>query len=185
MKRALAAYLFHPDPLVATGNLIALVLGWNTPFYPFYLRWAAGAQAWPWGFLTLCVLPLFLAVPPLGRRNALAGRLLLALVGFGNIVFCTWLLGVASGTELFLMPCVLLPALIFRRAEWPALLPLIALPLAAYYLLHDHYPSPPVAWTADASAGMFALSAGSAGCLMGFFALLVSRPAPEPANTCR
>jgi len=176
MKQALARYLAHPDPRVATGNLIALVLGWNTPFYPFYLRWAAGAQAWPWGFLTLCVLPLFLAVPLLGRRSALAGRLLLCGVGFGNILFCTWMLGVASGTELFLMPCVLLPGLVFRRSEWPALLPLIAAPLAAYYLLHHHYPPPPVAWSADASAGMLTLSAGSAGCLMAFFALLVARP---------
>ena len=180
MKRALANYLAHPDERVATGNLIALVLAWNTPFYPLYLRWAAGAQAWPWGLLTLCVLPLFLAAPPLGRRHPIGGRLLLAVVGFGNIVFCTWLLGAPSGTELFLMPCVLLPGLLFRRSEWPALLPLIAAPPAAYYLLHDHYPPPPVAWTPDASAHLFALSAGSAGCLTGFFALLVSRPSPTP-----
>jgi hypothetical protein len=177
MKRALARYLAHPDERVATGNLVALVLGWNTPFYPLYLLWAAGREAMPLGLLTLCVLPLFLSVPLLARRHKMAGRLLLALVAFGNIVFCTWLLGVASGTELFLMPCVLLPGLLFSRREWWALLPLIAAPLAAFYLLHPRYPAPPRDWSAAASAGMFALNAGSAGCLMAFFALLVARPA--------
>ena len=43
LKSAFAAYLAHPDARVATGNLVALVLGWNTPFYPLWLRWAAGS----------------------------------------------------------------------------------------------------------------------------------------------
>jgi hypothetical protein len=183
MKRALARYLAHPDERVATGNLVALVLAWNTPFYPLYLRWAAGAEAWPWGFLTLAVLPCFALVPALARRRPLAGRLLLALAGLANVVFCTWLLGVPSGTELFLLPCVLLPGLLFSRTQWRVLLPLIAAPLASYSLLHQHYPAPPVAWSAGASAGLFALNAGSVGCLVAFFAWLVARPSePEQAQ---
>ncbi len=177
----LGAYLAHPDERVATGNLVALVLGWNTPFYPLWLRWAAGPEAFPLGWLTLIVLPLFLAVPPLARRHPTLGRLLLALVGFGNVVFCTWLLGEASGTELFFLPCLLLPGLLFSRADWPFLLPLLGAPLGAYYLLHGHYQAPPQAWSPAASAGMFALNAGSVGCLMAFFALLVARsPAQQP-----
>jgi hypothetical protein len=178
----LAAYLAHPDERVATGNLVALVLGWNTPFYPLWLRWAAGAEALPVGLLTLCVLPLFLAVPPLARRRPTLGRLWLAIVGFGNVIFCTWLFGEASGTELFLLPCLLLPGLLFSRSEWPFLLPLLGAPLVAYYALHGHYPPPPQAWSADASAGMFALNAGSVGCLMAFFALLVARSPAQKAN---
>jgi hypothetical protein len=181
LAAALNRYLDHPDPRVATGNLVALVLGWNTPFYPFWLRWAAGAEAWPWGFLTLCVMPLFLAIPPLSRRRPVLAKTLLALIGFGNSVFCTWLLGEASGTELFFLACLLLPGLLFSRAEWVTLLPLLGLPLVTYYLLHGHYPPPPHAWSAEASAGMFALNAGSVGCLMAFFALLVARsPAQQP-----
>lgn len=173
----------HPDERVATGNFVALVLGWNTPFYPFWLRWAAGAEAWPWGFFTLCVMPLFLVVPFLARRRPLAARLLLAWTGFANVLFCTWLLGEPSGTELFLLPCLLLPGLLFTRRQIFCLLPLLGAPLLAYFALHGRYPPPPVAWSASASAGMLALSAGSAGCLMAFFALLVARsPARQPAQ---
>jgi len=180
---ALNRYLFHPDERVATGNLVALVLGWNTPFYPFWLRWAAGAEAWPWGFLTWGVMPLFLLIPPLSRRRPVLAKTALALVGFSNVIFCTWLLGEASGTELFLLPCLLLPGLLFSRAEWPFLLPLLGLPLVGYYLLHGHYPAPPQPWSADASAGMFAMNAGSVGCLMAFFALLVARSPAQQAKT--
>jgi len=182
LKSAFAAYLAHPDARVATGNLVALVLGWNTPFYPLWLRWAAGSEALPLGWLTLVVLPLFLAVPLLARRRPTLGRLWLALVGFGNVLFCTWLFGEASGTELFLLPCLLLPGLLFSRSEWPLLLPLLGAPLLAYYLLHGHYPAPPQEWSADASSGMFALNAGSVGCLMAFFALLVARSPTQPTS---
>jgi len=177
----IARYLAHPDDRVATGNLVALVLGWNTPFYPFWLRWAAGAEAWPWGFLTLSVLPLFLAVPPLSRRHPRLAMTMLAVVGLGNAMFCTWLLGEPSGTELFLTACILLPGLLFTRAQWRFLLPLLAAPLLAYFLLHDRYPPPPHAWSRAASAGMFALNAGSVGCLLAFFTLLMARsPSQQP-----
>jgi hypothetical protein len=175
-------YLAHPDERVATGNLVALVLAWNTPFYPLWLRWAAGAEALPLGLLTLCVFPLFLAVPPLARRRPVLGRLLLALVGFANVLFCTWLFGEASGTELFLLPCLLLPGLLFSRRNLAFLLPLLGAPLVAYYALHGHYPPPPQAWSQAASEGMFALNAGSVGCLMAFFALLVARSPTHPAG---
>jgi hypothetical protein len=179
----LQRFLAHPDDRVATGNLVALVLGWNTPLYPLWLRWAAGPQAMPWGLLTLCVLPLFLAVPLLARRHATLARVMLPLVGLANTLFCTWLLGEASGTELFLLPCLLLPGLLFSRAELSFLLPLLGAPLVAYYALHGRYPPPPVAWSAEASAGMVALNAGSVGCLMAFFALLVARlPAQPPGE---
>jgi hypothetical protein len=179
---SLSGVLAHPDPRVATGNLVALVLAWNTPFYPLWLRWAAGAEAWPWGWLTLAVLPLFAAVPLLARRRPIAARLLLAGASLGNVLFCTWLLGEASGTELFFLPCLLLPGLLFARRDFFILLPLLAAPFLAYWALHGRYPPPPVAWSADASAGVFALNAGSVGCLMAFFALLVARSPAEPAR---
>lgn len=176
-------YLAHPDERVATGNLVAAVLAWNTPLYPLWLRWAAGAEAWPAGLLTLCVLPFFAAVPALARRRPVAARLLLAAAGLGNVLFCTWLLGEASGMELFLLPCLLLPGLLFSRRDLFILLPLLGAPLVAYYALHGRYPPPPLAWSASAAAGMFALNAGSVGCLMAFFALLVARsPAQPPAQ---
>ncbi len=175
----LSAFLAHPDARVARGNLIAMVLAWNTPFYPLYLRWMAGAEAWPLGWATLSVLPFFLAVPLLARRWPVLARVALVLVGFGNVLFCTWLLGEASGTELFLLPCVLLPGLVFGRGDEFVFGPLLALPLLAYYGLHGRYPAPPLAWSEAASSGMFALNAGSVGCLVAFFALLVARSAPD------
>ena len=70
--------------------------------------------------------------------------------------------------------------MLFTRAQWRFLLPLIGAPLVAYYLLHNHYPPPPRVWSQAASDGFFALNAGSVGCLLALFALLMARsPADE------
>ena len=33
----LRRYTSHPDPQAAAANWVAVVVGWNTPFYPLYL----------------------------------------------------------------------------------------------------------------------------------------------------
>src|SRR5512140_655674 len=72
--------------------------------------------------------------PKLGRWAAeldglLAGNAI-------NTVFCTWLLGERSGTELFLIPCAMLASLLFGAKERCRMLTLAALPLCAYIFLH-------------------------------------------------
>ncbi len=108
VRRVWTRYVGSDDPRVGAANLVAMVLAWNTPFYPLYLRGTAGAGMWPGGWLMLCVFPAFLAVPALTRRWPTGGRVLLVTIGTANTLFCTWLLGEASGTPLFLLPCVTL-----------------------------------------------------------------------------
>jgi hypothetical protein len=175
--RALAAlrrYAASDDPRVAAANLVALVLAWNTPFYPLYLWGSAGAGILPGGWLTLCVFPVFLSVPKATRRWPLSGRVLLVLAGTGNTLFCTWLLGEASGTQLFLVPCVSLAALLFRRAERVPLFGLLALPIVAGVALNGRYPVSPFVCAAASCSGIVWLNAVSVGILAAFLGVLAT-----------
>ena len=148
MRRLFAAaqrYAAADDPRVAAANFVALVLAWNTPFYPLYLVGTAGAEIRSAAWLTLCVFPIFLAVPLITKWHSLCGRVLLTIAGIGNTLFCTWLLGEASGTQLFLLPCITLAALVFRRTEPIALFSMLALPILAGVSLNGRYPISPFA----------------------------------------
>jgi len=161
LSGGLRDFTFHPDRRAAAANLVATVLAWNTPFYPLYLLWVVGTDAFPAGLLTLCSFPVWVAVPLLSRRHPLASRALLPLAGAANTVFCTAILGVASATELFLVPTTLLAAILFRRAERWVMLPLTCLPLVLYFALAGHYPVP--AYSDAQNHAMLRLNAGSVG----------------------
>jgi len=162
------------DPRVSVANLVALVLAWNTPFYPLYLRGAGGPSMWPGGCLTLCVFPVFLAVPAVCRRWPFAGRVLLMLACVANTLFCTWLLGEASGTQLFLLPCVTLAALLFRRDEKRALVGSLGLPIVVWAALDGRYPISAFVCSGTACGGIVWLNAVSVGILTAFFGWLAS-----------
>jgi hypothetical protein len=177
---ALKRYAAADDPMVATANWVAMVLAWNTPFYPLYLRGAAGAAIWPGGWLTLCVFPVFLAVPAICRRDPLAGRVLLALAATGNTIYCTWLLGEASGTQLFLLPCITLASLLFRRDELPMLGGFLLMPIAAGLLLDGRYPVSPFVCAGAACGGILWMNAFSVALLMAFLGWLASGLVTSP-----
>jgi hypothetical protein len=63
-----------------------------------------------WTFLPT---PFFACVPVVARRNAVAVRNLLPLIGIANGILSTKAPGVASGVELFLIPCRLIACLAF------------------------------------------------------------------------
>ncbi len=177
MKAALSLvrrYAAADDPRVAAANLVALVLAWNTPFYPLYLLGAAGATMRDGAWLTLCSFPVFLAVPAITRWSAMWGRVILVAGGTANTLFCTWLLSEASGTALFLLPCITLVALLFRRAEIKALLPLMILPIAAGIVMNGRYPFSPFACRGAACAAIVWLNAVSVGVLLAFLGLLAT-----------
>ena len=109
-------YTDNPDPLAKVAATVALVVASNQPFYPLYLHAIVGKQAWP-AWLTLLTTPLFLAVPAVARRHSLAGRAMLPIVGVINTVLCVKLIGLATAVELFLLPCILLAAILFRTSE--------------------------------------------------------------------
>ena len=177
MKRAVAAirrYAGSEDPRVSAGNLVAMVLAWNTPFYPLYLRATAGPDILPGGWLTLCVFPLFLAVPAATRRWPLGGRVLLVVAAIANTVFCAWVLGEASGTALFLLPCIALAALVFRREERVPLCALLVLPAVAGVAAWGRLPASPFACAAAECASIFWMNAMSVAAVQIFLGFLAT-----------
>jgi hypothetical protein len=171
-------YAASDDPRVAAANLVALVLGWNTPFYPLYLLGASGLGILPGAWFTVTACPFFLLVPAVTRRSSLGGRVLLMLTGIGNTLFCTWLLGEASGTQLFLLPCITLAALLFRRDEQLALAGFLVSPVVAGIALDGRYPVSAFVCSGAACAGIVWLNAVSVAALTVFLGWLSAGAAP-------
>jgi hypothetical protein len=185
MKRLFAVarrYAAADDPRVAAANFVALVLAWNTPFYPLYLVGTAGAAMRSAAWLTLCVFPVFLLVPLITKWHNLYGRVLLMIAGIGNTLFCTWLLGEASGTQLFLLPCITLAALVFRRTEPIALFSMIALPILVGVSLNGLYPISPFVCSGESCGKIVWLNAISVAVLAAFLGLLATGMAERPAK---
>jgi hypothetical protein len=168
--RVVRDYTAHPDPLVAAGNLIAVVVAWNQPFYPLYLYFLVGNDIGV-SFFTFLSTPFFAAVPAVARRHPLAGRALLPLTGMANTVMCAKLFGEASGIELFLAPCIMIAAMLFRRSERIVMLALVGLGLLAYIGLHGRYGAPWHLYTAEEYARLLNLNALSVGTLTAFVGL--------------
>ena len=167
-------YAASDDPRVAAANFVALVLAWNTPFYPLYLLGAAGATMGEGVWLTLCAFPVFLAVPAITRWQGTLGRVFLVGAGTANTLFCTWLLGEASGTSLFLLPCITLAALLFRRSEVKALFPLLLSPIVAGMAMNGRYSFSPFACAGAACAAITWLNAVSVAILLAFLGVLAT-----------
>ena len=156
------------------------MLAGNQPFYPLYVVIIGGADGMPWVLLTMVSLPFFLIVPAVARRHPLLGRVALALTTTINTVFCTWVLGERSGTELFLLPCATLAGLLFRPSERLLMLPLAGFPVLSYWLLHGRYGAPPHLYAPilDALFAMNAIGAGMISIFLGIAFRACSRAAP-------
>jgi hypothetical protein len=163
------AFAAHPDPLTEAGNWVALTIGSHLPFWPLYICWAAGSDALPSSLLTMAMAPLFLAVPILARRHSLAGRVATPALGLLNTIFTVWILGPTSGTEVFLLPCAALAALLFRRAERLLMLGFTLLPLMVWCLLR-RYPIPALhEYSASVAADLVVLNVWSIAVLIVLF----------------
>jgi hypothetical protein len=168
---SLRRYMSHPDPRAAAANWVAMVVGWNTPFYPLYLLAMPGTGIFPAGWLTLIATPFFLAVPAVMRRSTLLGRLLVPGFGAANCVFGSWVLGPQSGTPLFLVPCALLAALLYRPNERLLRLGLLGVVLGAFLLCTYWLPSL-TDLAPDTLAAITRLNSFSMICLIAFMALV-------------
>ena len=158
----LRRYVAHPDPATAAANLVAVVVAGNGPFYPLYVLALSGwdrTGAW----LTMLASPVFFSVPAISRRSSRAGRLALLVIGTANTVWCAALLGGASGVELFLLPCTVLAALMFRPAERQA--GLLVMGVATLLM---------VVLTMCPFSGLMSLSANDAAALMRLHAISVA-----------
>ncbi len=169
----LRSYAASDDPYVAATNFIAMVLAWNQPYYPFYLWWIVGREAWVGLPFALAFFPFF-AVPAITRRVPLLGKVALVIISAANIVFCSAMLGEAAGIQLLFLPCGMLAAILFRWRERFVMLAMTALPLALWLLTRGRFDHPPVRFGADAYASLFTLNAVSSGILMVFFGWLLA-----------
>ncbi len=181
--RRFQAWHHSEDTLVSAANSVSLVVASNTPFYPFYVWWSAGSGGMPYVWASLCSFPFFLAVPSVTRRAPMLGRVMLPIIGVLNSVFCTWLLGADSGTELFNLPCILLGGLLFRPSERRTKLAMIGLPIAAVIALHGHYGHPPHLYTDAEYRALFTMNLFSVSTLTGFLALLFAPQATQASST--
>lgn len=163
------AFAAHPDPLAEASNWVALTIGSHLPFWPLYIFWVAGREALPSSLLTMSMAPLFLAVPIVARRSSLSGRLATPVLGLINTVFTIWILGPASGTEVFLVPCAALSALIFRQTERIVMLVLTVLPLIVWCLLRAYPPTPLHQYDAAVARDLVALNVWSIAALIALF----------------
>ncbi len=148
----------HPDSLTEASNTIALVLASNTPFYPLYLYFILGRAGLPWLFFAAASFPFFCLTSWIARRNSIAGRIWLSVAATVNSVYVTWLLGEASATALFLIPCISLAVLSFRRRERLPMLVCTALPFILFYFLQGHFPPPPARYTLSAYHSLLILN---------------------------
>jgi hypothetical protein len=170
--RLLRAYAAHDDPLVATANLIALVVVSNQPFYPLYVYWIVSPEIAPtfWLFLST---PFFAAVPAVSRISPVAGRALLPLAGIANTMLSAKVFGVSSGVEMFLIPCVLIGLVVFRPSQkWIGIV-IAGFAFLVFSVLHGRYGAPAHVYTAEEYASFVKLNAGSVGTLTVFVGLLV------------
>ena len=173
MLRWFRAYTRADDPHVSACNTIAMVLAWNQPYYPFYLWWIVGRDAWvgiPDAFSGL----LFFAIPAIARRSPLLGRIALVALSVANVVFCSMMLGEAAGVQLLYLPCGMLAAMLFTWRERFIMLAMTALPLVVWYETRGRLDIPPIRLTPEAYATLFTLNAVSAGALMMFFGWLLA-----------
>lgn len=159
--------------MVASCNLVALVVASNQPFYPLYVYWTVSEQVSPI-FYTFLSTPFFLAVPAVSRRWPIWGRALLPLAGMFNTALTAKVIGQQSGVEIFLIPCALIAAAFFRSSERIFALVLIGLALLIYLGLGGAYGTPVHTYTSAEYQSFIRLNAMSAGTLTVFIGLILS-----------
>jgi hypothetical protein len=169
----LKAYAADANPHVAAANTIALMLAWNQPFYPLYLYWIVGRDAWT-GIPDAFSAVLFAVVPAVCRRAPLAGRVFLVAISALNVAFCSAMLGEDAGVQLLYLPCGMLAAMLFSWRERWIMAPMATLPLVLWLLTRGRLDTPPVRFSAEAYGTLFRLNAVSAGLLMVFFGWLLA-----------
>jgi hypothetical protein len=144
--------------LTSASATTAWVVAANKPFYPIYVWWLAGSAWWS-SLWTLTALPLFAALPFVGRGAPLIARVGLPLVGVADTTFATVLFGEGSGAEAFFVPCAALAALSFRGSEARLAQALTALVFVVFVALR--YAAPAGVWPSPVLVNLNLLSAAS------------------------
>jgi hypothetical protein len=90
-------------------------------------------------------------------------------MGILNTVFTIWVLGINSGTEVFLAPCAALAALVFRKRERLLMVSLTLLPLGVWYLLQKYSLIPVHRYDSTAAHNLVVLNVCSIGVIIMLF----------------
>ena len=143
----------------------------NKPVYPLYVWLLIGGDAATRSLATLAFAPLYAALPLLARRSAGAARAALPLVGLGDTLYATKLMGAETGTEAFLVACGLLAIVGFSAREARLSRALVGVVFLAFVVLHGRYGAPLQAWTAEEAARLFPLNLYGAAALSAFIGL--------------
>ncbi len=166
----------HDDPLMRAANVVAMMLAGNQPTYPLYL-WLAVGGAWWHAWVVMVSVPFFAAVPWVGRRRPLLGRLLLATASIANVAAASLTLGSQAGLSVLLLPCAGLGAMLFRAGERWAMLGIVGASMLVWLALADR---PGSLFDAAQYAAIARLNALSALALFGFFGFVAGGAArPE------
>ena len=99
---------------------------------------------------------------------------MLPLTGIANGIVSTKAFGIGSGVEIFLLPCALIGAALFRPSERAIGLAIVALSAAAYFIPAGFFGEPLAAYTAADNSATIGLNAVSAATLVVFIGLLLS-----------
>ena len=118
LRGHLAHYIGNADPLAEIGNSGAFLVWSNQPLYPIYVAALVGTgEALP-SFLTWLSTPLFFSVPLVARSHPVASRALFVMAGLANTLLSAKAFGAATDVGWFLVPCAIIAATFFRKAEW-------------------------------------------------------------------
>lgn len=158
------------DALTAASITIAWVVALNKPFYPLYVWWLTGdgVSSSPTAVLAA---PFFAAVALMGRKNPLAVRVGVPLIGIIDTVLAGMFMGQATGTELYFAACMLLIALNFREDEKWLQRGMAVFGFAAFVIFHGRFTLMDTGWSAEDVASLLTLNAFSVASLMTFIAL--------------
>ncbi len=177
----LRRYAAHPDPATAAANLVALVVAGNGPFYPIYVLALIGwdrSGAW----LTMLASPVFFLVPAISSRWPRAGRAALPLIGIANTLWCAELFGSASGLAWFLLPCIVLAALMFRPDERSPALLVMGLAIGSLIVVIEFPFSGLMVVSSEAAAALTRMNAISVATLTGFVSLSLINVLRDPSD---
>lgn len=165
LPQSLRCYIAHEDAPTRACNVIAAAIVANQPFYPLYVAWALG-RAEPWAWLTLLSTPVFSVVPLVSRLNSRSGRMLLVLAGMANTVLAARIFGIASGVQVFLIPCLLIASAFFRVEERWLPTGVFVVALGLYLGFPEGYGAPLCGCSPSEASALGPLHAISASCLV-------------------
>jgi hypothetical protein len=170
----IARYVAHDDPLAAAANLVALAIGLNQPLYPLTLYLATGGDV-TWAFIDFVSGPCFLAIPAIMRRHSLGGRVAMVVLASLDTFISVKVFGQASGAEFYLLPCLLLAALLFRKHEVRWSYGLTALIFVALVGMNGRYGVDFLQWSASNYETLVRINAVSVAMLTTFIGVCVGR----------